>query len=144
MRTDVHRSGPRRPLRGLVPALAVVTALVYVAEFVIPVAAYPTWLYVGPLTLPTVALSPTALAVAVLVNRGRRFRAGPFGVGDAAIVVLAALTLLAGVYAVADLNLSSGGVFFSGVWVVVVGAVLTAAVLVGAGRSLLRGGATPE
>lgn len=100
---------------------------------------YPTWLYVGDVTLPFSVLPPAALAVAVLAAVGvahRRDR--PLGRHRAAMAALAGLTVLAAAYAVVNLNLAEPGVFVAGVFPMFLGLLLAVAVLAGRGVAAVR------
>lgn len=100
---------------------------------------YPTWLYVGDVTLPFSVLPPTALAVVVLAAVGvahRRDRS--LGRRCTAMVALAGLTVLTAAYAVVNLNVAQPGLFVAGVFPMFLGVVLALVVLAGRGVALVR------
>ena len=88
---------------------------------------YPTWLYVGPVTFPTVAGLPVVLSIIVLV----RWRRGPGRdtTGGTVLAGVAALTLLGSLYAIWNLNVVPGGVFWAGFLPLIGGAFLALVVL---------------
>jgi len=74
----------------------------------------PTWLYLGPITLDSVSIVQSAFAVALLAGVFARRRRQPrMRAGEFVIAALAALTILAALYATIRLNTAPGGVFFA-------------------------------
>ena len=101
---------------------------------------FPTWLYFGDVTIPTLVIAPAILAIAIggelLLARRERVSPSPSQLG---LFVLAGLTILTVVYAVADLNLADSGVFWAGFFPLVTGVLLAAGVLLARAVDVTRG-----
>jgi len=124
------------PARRYLPAsLAALTLATVAAEFGGLVPGYPTWLSLGPVTLPTVVVPPVLLAVVVLADVvDRRELPERF---DGVTTGVAVLTLLLSGYAVVALNTDPGGVFWAGLPAVFFGGVLALLAFVRLGVELV-------
>lgn len=101
---------------------------------------YPTWIYLGDVTVPTFVVLPTVLAIALigelLVVHGR---SGPeLSLAHLIRGGLAIATLLTVVFAVVNLHLAQPGVFFAGFLPLFAGVVLAVSVLLSQGTSFAR------
>lgn len=121
--------------RYLPAALAALTLATFAAELGGLVPGYPTWVSLGPVTLPTVVGPPALLGLAVLADvGGRRGRAERF---DGVTAGVAVLTLLLSGYAVVSLNAAPGGVFWAGLPAVFFGGILSLLAFVRLGVELV-------
>ena len=110
--------------------LSIAVLLSYALAFGDLVRAYPTWVYVSSVTVPTVVVAPTGLSLAVLAKAVLAYRDGNGRVGSPVVTLLAAVTAGASGYALIELNTGRGGVFWAGIPVVAFGGILAAVVLV--------------
>lgn len=100
---------------------------------------YPTWLSLGEVTVPTLVIAPTALALVVLASVGstatRRESLTPrdVGMGTLATLVLAGSTI-----ATVTLNQGNPGVFWAGFLPLVTGFALALAILAESGLQGIR------
>lgn len=123
-----------RPLTWLEPVLAVLVLAYLWLDVWVGVRWLPTWAYLGPVTLPWTVLPPMVLGAVTMWRLARRTgtQSGRsrwrLGIG-----VLAALTLLGGLYAIVNLNVAKPGVFFASILPIAFGFLLSVAVLLDAG-----------
>lgn len=118
--------------RRLEAPLAAATLLLTIVDLRSAPPQFPSWLDIGPITLPAMSMYPVPLALLVVaVGVATYHRDGAVGAHRLLVVVLAALLLLASAYAVVVLNNAPGGVFFAGVPALLIGLLLCAAVVLG-------------
>jgi len=91
---------------------------------------YPEWIDVGAATLPTIAVGPTIFAVVVLLRRVSLDDSGP-RVRSLGLSVFGAITLALSLYAIWNLNTSSGGVYWAAFYPLLTGGLLAVATLLG-------------
>lgn len=134
------RPDPHVPRFRIVETIVAVGVLLSTWEAVDDVlGAYPTWLYLGDVTIPTFVVAPTALALVVVGELLvlRRLHGG-FRRPEFALGALASVTILAVTYAVLDLNLTAPGLFWAGFFPLVSGFLLAIGVLLSRGIALVR------
>lgn len=129
---------PDRPLAGLEPIAAVLVLAYLWIDIWVGVMWLPTWLPLGPVTLPWSVLPPMALGTVVLWGFALTVRS-PQGYSrlDLGLGVLGGLTILGGVYAIVNLNVAEPGVFFAGMIPVGFGFLLAVALLIVTGLRYL-------
>ncbi len=125
-------------LRRAEVALAVAVLVTTWLDVGVALRSYPTWVYVGDVTLPFAVLLPAAFALVALAAVGAAGHAASLGRRRVAEGVLAGLTLFTAVFAVYNLNAAEPGVYVAGVFPMFLAVVLALVVLVGRGVTAVR------
>jgi hypothetical protein len=100
---------------------------------------YPTWWYLGPVTIAWTVLPPLGFALVILGGVvGRHRRVGRLSTAGWVMGSLAALTVLAAGFALYDLNVAEPGLFVSGLFPAVLAFLLALSVLAMRVRDWLR------